>query len=84
MITPPKDLDNNAKYYKLVLFSFTSPEGALVTDALAAGPAVDGQLLGVQLAAVDVTALGFADRTPGHAGRAPALLQGVQLLGHLE
>ena len=55
-----------------------------MTDALAAGPAVDGQLLGVQLAAVDVTALGFADRTPGHAGRAPALLQGVQLLSHLE
>ena len=62
MITPPKDLDNNAKYYKLVLFSFTSPEGALVTDALAAGPAVDGQLLGVQLAAVDVAGVAVLHR----------------------
>ena len=52
-----------------------APEGALVADALAAGPAVDGELLLVHLALVLASL--------GPAQPAAHLLQGVQLLGHL-
>ena len=54
-----------------------------MTDALPASPAVDRQLLGVELAPVDVAHFRFADRTSGQAGGAYALLQGIQLLRHL-
>ena len=53
-----------------------SPKSALVTDALAASPAVNGELLRMTLA----TILGLP---VGSRTRGPGLLQGVQLLGNL-